>query len=75
MDIIPAQPSLWSSGSTDVWLGLLIGLLTAISLSHIPSGIAAALLVQLVLKYAEARALKAETRDREMMIRIPVQAL
>ena len=75
MDIIPAQQSLWSSGNTDVWLSLLIGLLTAISLSHIPSGIATALLVQLVLKYAEARELRAEIRSREIMVRLPVQAL
>jgi len=75
MDIVTERPSLWSSGSTDVWLSLLIGLLTAISLSHIPSGIAAALVVHMALKFAEDRSHRAEARNREAMVRIPVQAL
>jgi len=60
---------------TDIWLSLLIGLLAAISLSHIPSGIFVALMVHGLLKFVDEKFHNVEFGEREVMVRLPVQAL
>lgn len=75
MDTQPAQESYWDSARFDLWLSLLIGLLTAISLSHIASGIFVALMVHGLLRYVGARDEQVEFEEREEMVRLPVQTL
>jgi hypothetical protein len=69
------QESYWESERFDLWLSLLIGLLTAISLSHIASGIFVALMVHGLLRYVGAREEQSEFQHNEEMVRLPVQAL
>ena len=77
MDIQPVQESYWESTRFDLWLSLLIGLLTAISLSHIASGIFVALMVHGLLRYVNERNEQPESEfdSGEEMVRIPVRAL
>jgi len=67
--------SMTITNKTDIWLSLLIGLLTAISLSHIPSGIFVALMVHGLLKYVDEKFHEPKWAEREVMVRLPVQTL
>lgn len=75
MDDSHLLPSPWASGNSDFWLSTLIGLLTMLTLSHVPAGMLAAVATYSVLKFASARRNEREEYEREVMVRLPVQAL
>lgn len=73
MDDSKLLPNPWASGSSDFWLSALLGLLTALSLSHIPAGMLAAVAAYSSLKYVDAR--NRARQEGEVFVRLPVQAL